>query len=63
MTIENQARKIMMKMKGYRAKDMVDDLQEFPYAHQNELKWLIRELKKMRNVKEPKCYKKKLCRK
>lgn len=50
MTIENQARKIMMRMKGYRAKDMDDDLKDHPVPHMAELRWLIRVLKNVRKM-------------
>ena len=50
MTIEKFARKIMMKTKGWKKRDMEDDFRDYPEANRAELKWLIRELEKVQKL-------------
>ena len=55
MKLEIHAQRIMQKMKGYRPKDMADDLREFPEAHAHELNWILLRLKRIRGFKKCKC--------
>lgn len=38
--LDRMVTRIMRKTKGWRAKDMADDLAEYPEAHQYERKWI-----------------------
>lgn len=47
MNLDLIAKKIMRKTKNWRVRDMRDDLRDYPEAHLSELKWIVRELKKV----------------
>jgi hypothetical protein len=48
------ARRIMRKMKGWRAKDEREDLRDHPVEHTHELQWLVRELQKFARARAEK---------
>jgi hypothetical protein len=51
--LETIARKIMRKMKGWKKRDQDEDFREYADVHRSELQWVVRELEKAQQLRNP----------